>query len=107
MTVAIGVGIVLAHSAGAFSVSISVSRPKEVFPYGLADEAGINFSAQSARSKGQSHTDQGMPGEQGRPNQHELCGFLERAMGIEPNAGSRIGRSKWPPIIATSSSKSC
>jgi len=27
-----------------------------------------------------------MAGEQGQPNQREFCGFMERAMGIEPTS---------------------
>jgi len=31
-------------------------------------------------------TNRGMAGEQGQPNQREFCGFMERAMGIEPTS---------------------
>jgi hypothetical protein len=39
MTVAVSAGVVLEHTSGALSVSISVSRLQEVFPDDVADEA--------------------------------------------------------------------
>jgi hypothetical protein len=44
------------------------------------------LGAKWAQNYGQMGTNRSMAGEQGQPNQREFCGFMERAMGIEPTS---------------------